>query len=106
MQVKPGVRFDKFHPSGVAVIVAAEVVWRRLWLGEPTITSGTDGEHMNGSLHYEGRAWDLRSRSNGGTWHPPGVRAEVVRLLREQLGPDFDVIDEGNHYHVEHDPKG
>ena len=51
---------------------------------------------MNGSLHYQGKAFDLR------TWH---VIEEVAKQLRTYLGKDYDVIVEKDHIHVEYDPK-
>lgn len=57
------------------------------------ITSLEEGSHMPGSFHYTGDGWDgLRQ----------GVRVSVIR---ETLGPDFDVIDYGDYCHHEYDPK-
>lgn len=66
---------------------------------EAVITSGTDGEHMPGSLHYKGRAIDLRLP-------PINYVAQVMKKLKDVLGKDFDVVLEKDHIHVEHDPKG
>ena len=63
-------------------------------------TSGTDGKHMQGSLHYKARAVDLRSRHVASDALPA-----IVSELKERLGKDFDVILEGDHIHVEHDVK-
>ena len=63
-------------------------------------TSGTDGKHMKGSLHYKARAVDLRSRHVAADALP-----KIVEELKERLGKDFDVILEGDHLHVEHDVK-
>ena len=73
---------------------------------EPTITSGGDGEHMEGSLHYKGLAWDLRVRDCSN-------RARFANELRSSLNAiddNWDVLygDQYhlNHIHVEYDPKG
>ena len=58
------------------------------------ITSIREGNHSHGSLHYEGDAFDIR----------PNPRFPVDKI-REILGPDYDVISEGGHIHVEYDPK-
>ena len=63
-------------------------------------TAGTDGKHMEGSLHYKARAVDLRSRHVAADALP-----KIVDELKERLGKDFDVIVEGDHLHLEHDPK-
>lgn len=63
-------------------------------------TSGTDGKHMEGSLHYKARAVDLRSHHVAADALP-----KIMDELKERLGKDFDVILEGDHIHAEHDPK-
>ena len=69
--------------------------------GYPCVcTSGTDGKHMAGSKHYEAKAVDLRI-------HHIAVElvSQIIASLREQLGKDYDVVLEGDHVHVEYDPK-
>lgn len=62
---------------------------------EMVITSGKDGKHSEGSLHYEGKAVDLR------IWN---VLQVLVEKLHEELGPDYEVILEKDHIHIELDP--
>ena len=64
---------------------------------EVTITSGNDGEHMKNSLHYKNAAIDIRTFD----MRIPGYTAN---RLKANLGDNFDVIDEGNHIHIEYDP--
>lgn len=72
---------------------------------EAVITSGQDGTHMRGSLHYEGRAIDLR------VWYTDhvGRTAYWATMLAERLGEDYDVLygNKGhwNHIHLEYDPE-
>ena len=63
------------------------------------VTSIRDGNHMPGSLHYDGHAFDVR-------W-PVHYEDRDVLLdaLRDALGPDFDVVGEADHIHIEYDPK-
>ncbi len=70
---------------------------------EPVITSGNDGTHMQGSLHYRNLAIDLRlpSKYNGLS----AADMIVHNKLADLLAPDYDVILEETHIHVEYDPK-
>lgn len=64
------------------------------------ITSASDGKHGPHSLHYEGKALDLRTRHLSGQ----GLQA-VFEKLKESLGPQFDVVMEATHFHIEWQPK-
>ena len=65
---------------------------------EAVITSTTGGVHMPSSLHYVGRAVDVRK--------PPETKLDrIVRCLRDKLGKNFDVVVEHDHIHIEYDPK-
>ena len=85
-----------------AVAIVAEVLERYgadLW-----ITSARDGEHKEGSFHYSGEAFDVRSKHL-----PRYVKLEVLEELRAALGNEFDVLFEyqgmpNEHFHIEHDP--
>jgi len=66
------------------------------------ITSITDGEHGIDSLHRFGLAIDIDFREDqfgldAGEW--------LAEDIRSALGPDYDVVFEHNHVHVEFDPK-
>lgn len=65
-----------------------------------TITSGTDGKHMEGSKHYTGDALDVRIFSF------PSARDKNLFFERValRLGKDYEVIMEGDHCHIEYDP--
>jgi hypothetical protein len=64
------------------------------------MTSGVEGKHSAKSLHYQGLAADFRTR------HVPNdQRAALRQAVSDALGPDFDVILERTHLHVEYDPK-
>ncbi len=69
------------------------------------VTSLNDGEHRNGSLHYVGRAVDLRTHNV-----PETLRPVITAELRAVLGAGFDVVREkdgtpSEHIHIEWDPK-
>lgn len=66
------------------------------------ITSFTDGKHSEGSLHRLGLAVDVDFRQDKfdkvkGEW--------ICEDLRVALGPDYDIVFEDTHVHVEFDPK-
>ena len=65
---------------------------------EVTVTSGNDGKHMENSLHYKNAAIDIRTFD----MRTPSYTA---RMLKENLGSNFDVVYEINHIHIEYDPK-
>ena len=81
--------------------------------GEMVITSGKDGKHGKDSLHYKGRAVDLRTRDFTDMW---------AQYLRNALSKDWDIVIEPGatmkcpkcsqiipvpapHLHAEYDPK-
>lgn len=64
-------------------------------------TSAKDGTHSKNSLHYVGFAFDCR------TWAltEPTERAHAFEMIKTALGYDYDVVDEGDHFHVESSDK-
>lgn len=86
------------HPKLTWAIFQAERVYfkhdKRM-----VITSLNDGKHMQGSKHYEGKAMDLR------IWGLESKLEQVKKELQDALGKDFDVVLEGDHFHIEYDPK-
>jgi hypothetical protein len=79
-------------------------------LGIPlVITSGNDGTHKAysprhpRSLHYEDLAVDFRlpSRFTG----KEATDAAVKIGLAGKLGPEYDLVLEVDHFHLEYDPK-
>lgn len=101
MNIKPGVEFNGVKPPIIKAIVKIAPIMEAT--GEYTITSCTDGKHSANSLHYKGLAMDLRSRHipPGG---PNGIEV-VAERLRLHLGPEWDVVVEPDHLHVEMDVK-
>ena len=89
-----GVQWQMFHAA-----LVAEQVYKKFG-AECVITAGTDGKHMEGSLHYKGRALDLR------TFNVAGKELQVKVALQQALGKDYDVVIEKDHIHCEYDPKG
>ena len=65
---------------------------------EITITGALDGKHKKNSLHYKGRAIDIRIKD----MKRP---IECYKRIKNKLGNEFDVILEKTHIHTEYDPK-
>jgi hypothetical protein len=65
------------------------------------ITSVNDGRHSLTSLHYAGCAFDCRTRCFPSHEYATAVALEIKR----RLGLDFDVLFEGDHIHVEYQPR-
>lgn len=111
MYIKPGVRLvgmkpEMFFALQVADNLAIRMQWHALKEGlpifeEPVLTSGVDGAHSYGSLHYSGNAADLRSHH-----YNADQIVEFVRALSERLGQNYDVVAEEDHIHLEYQPKG
>lgn len=98
--MKPGVDLRGIQPQMAIAALIAE----RLYAAhgaELMITSGVEGQHMVGSLHYKGLAIDLRLPD----WpaNNPITASTVVSGLRSSLGAQFDVVLEKDHIHVEFD---
>lgn len=87
-------------PMLLAVLAAKDAY--ALEDADTVITSGGDGKHSRGSLHYSGNALDFRTR------HLDSLEAvdRVVAAMRLALGAEYDVVKEPTHIHVEYQPKG
>jgi hypothetical protein len=99
LALKPGARLHGLRPEMVVALLVAEGAFAQQ--GEAcVVTTAANGHHRRGSLHYSGAAVDLRTR------HLTGEQVQaVLGLLRSRLGADFDVVDEGDHIHLEWQPK-
>ena len=97
MRIKRGVVLAGLNIKMWYVLVAADRIWKD-YGKELVITSGLEGRHAAGSVHYYGYALDLRTR------YFSRSKIDMVALeLRETLGRDFDVIYHLDHIHVEYD---
>lgn len=97
MKIKKGVRLAGIRPEiAIALQVVAPILLAHGQ--ECVITSAMEGKYKRASAHYSGRAVDLR------IWALTSPQ-ECVQKLSEALGDDFDVLLEGNHIHMEFDPK-
>jgi hypothetical protein len=98
VRLKTGVKMEGVQPEIVLALCVADAVLRSKGF-DLVVTSIADGKHSANSLHYSGRAADVRSRDI-----PVGERHAVREALEFALGQEFDVVLEKDHYHIELDP--
>ncbi len=96
--LKTGVRVLGVRAEVVLAFMIMEKVYEKHGV-EFVITSVMEGTHKRASLHYSGCAGDLR--------RPPldEIASAIVNDGKIALGDDYDVILEGDHIHVEFQPK-
>jgi hypothetical protein len=103
LHFKEGVGLAVLKPQ---MLIALRVVEDQMNLlhCDTIVTSCNDSQHMAGSKHYSGAAFDFRTRHTG--------RSKAISdVIRKELGSlGFDVILEdlggpNEHLHVEYDPK-
>lgn len=97
MKIKPGVRF---HPSSLAnpaTLRILNIAQKEASNGyEITITSGVDGKHSDGSAHYTGKAFDLRTKD-----FPASTKLWAERI-QKALGSYYFVLVESDHLHIQY----
>lgn len=104
--LKDGVRIVGLRTEMVAALDVADGVFSQYVpdseSGRHTVvTSGVEGQHSWGSLHYQGAALDFRTRHLS-----EDEQVAVADEIGRQLGEDFDVVLESTHLHIEFQPKG
>lgn len=93
--LKPGVDVRGIQPEMVLGLQIAQAIYERHNFPF-VVTSVVDGKHSANSLHYRGRAADLR------IWGvPEGKREALAAEIRYALGKQFDVVLESDHLHLE-----
>lgn len=101
--IKPGVDLRNLEPQMAVAYTIACAVYLTLAKSVCVITSAFDSVHGVNTLHQRDgkcRALDLRTN----TFHPELV-AMLHQSLKEALGPQFDIVLEKDHLHIEFDPK-
>ena len=87
---------------------AVDKVWLALFGHESLLTSNMDSDHSDTSLHYQGMAWDIRTRKNNALNKPHYSMEELFlakQMIEDILGKEYDVVIEKTHIHIEFDPK-
>ena len=105
LYLKDGVRIfgAHFNPEIVKILDAARETSPMMERGAVWVTSANDSRHLDDSLHYTNQAFDIRIYNIIGDVH---CEAKLwAERLQQELGPDYDVIYEKDHIHVEFQPK-
>ncbi len=98
--LKAGVDLRGITPQLAIAYTIASWIYSNKAGARCIITSGSDGKHGPNSLHYQGKALDLR------TYHLRPDQVHPIYLsLKECLGEQFDVVLEQDHIHLEFQPK-
>jgi len=97
MLIKAGVDISRLKPEIRKKLSGIETIILSRDSEEMVITSTYEGDHGAGSLHYANMAVDIRKLKKV---------VYAAADIKQWLGKDYDVVVEGNHYHIEYDPKG
>ena len=103
--IKTGVSLQGLQPIMNIVIGEGREVYRNH--NYPfVITSGLEGKHSVGSLHFAGLAVDFRVKDPGGAWNIPlTVRQTIRNEIKAAVGRDWDIVLKPDHIHTEFQPK-
>jgi len=96
MLIKAGVDISRLRPEIRKKLPIIEKIVYIIEGEELIISSTYEGDHGAGSLHYADLAVDIRSGKK---------RSEVKTKIKQDLGPDYDVIVYETFIHIEYDPK-
>ena len=99
MIFKEGVKINGIKPECTIALAICDSIYIDYGQGM-VVTSVTEGEHMSGSLHPVGFAFDLRTRD-----FMVDDLERIRQSLIEALTDEFDVVLEVDHFHIEFQPK-
>lgn len=99
IKTKPGANYNDLAPEMKhACAVATTVYANHDYVA--VLTSGKDGVHKRQSLHDIGLAGDFRTRQLRDE-----IKATIVTEIQKELGPEYEVLLESDHIHIEYDPR-
>jgi hypothetical protein len=101
-----GANIENLRPEIIKILPQIVETWQECGVPNPTITSGSDGDHGINSLHYENLAIDIRGNDVS-----VEKLKELANKLKKRISTGYDVVPEPkdnpiyNHIHIEYDPK-
>jgi hypothetical protein len=95
MRLKRGVNIEGVHWKMFSAMFIIAPILEALGQ-ECVVTSGVEGHHSRTSRHYIGCALDFRNRDLS-----HADRLVVRDKMQAELGAEFVVINEGNHFHIQ-----
>lgn len=98
LDISQGYMFGMELPAWAAYMVAASVF--HSYAATCRMTNSVEGEHSDKSLHYVGLAVDI---GLGGI--DVRIHQELADKIRAKLSPEYDVVLEPYHIHIEFQPK-
>lgn len=105
--LKPGVSITKLQPQMTIALMIAAQVYEKYDQVDCVITSGNEGEHIDGSKHYDGLALDLRKRDFSNSTVVEAVVEEIQIRLNGKKGNshgEYDITISPFNIHMEYDP--
>lgn len=107
MIYKAGVVVWNMHPKIESLLEDGGFLDHTFWRmagRQCIVTSCREGKHGTKSLHYKGRAFDIRTNDL-----PSMKTVEIHLALREELDAEYDIVLEwlgkpNEHIHIEYDP--
>jgi hypothetical protein len=104
MKFKEGVSLD-IRPEMAKALPIIDAAYDAIVNRDAVITSGTDGKHMAGSLHYKQLAVDTRTRDL--THEQVASLATALRATlngSSTINRPYQVVVEPGHMHIEYQP--
>jgi hypothetical protein len=98
MKLKNNVRLTDLKPQLILAMIITDQIYAKHGQ-ELVLTSVDDSVHGPGSLHPSGNAFDART-----SYFTAEERKLVFQELKEALDVNYDLVDEGDHFHIEYDP--
>jgi hypothetical protein len=104
-KIEGDVKLRNLSPQMVLAALICVFTWIEVFPSGPTLrfTSGSEGQHSFGSLHYAGNALDIGLKEVSPI---SGSRYYIHQKLKSALGSEFDVVLKATHIHIEYQPKG
>lgn len=109
MKLKEGIDVSQIEPEVWLAAERIDAYCRSRYGHEITLTSGRDStKHKKGSLHYEGKAVDIRSKDFPKSVSKRQLIKDLFCSVIDRMRFDLILEQEGGeneHFHLELDPK-